>query len=68
MKVGSYDIFPYPWIEAADLVALIATAAANADNPAHGFARPWAPDPNGQGMGRLLRPWVLSMGNPISRG
>jgi hypothetical protein len=27
-----------------------------AGNLARGSRRPWAPDPNGQGMGRLFRP------------
>ena len=37
-------------------------------NLTHGHVHPWAPDPNGQGMGRHLHPWVLPMGDPISHG
>ena len=37
-------------------------------NFTHGHVRSWAPDPNGQGMGRHFHPWVLPMGNPINRG
>jgi hypothetical protein len=35
-------------------------------NLTHGHARPWTPDPNGQGMGRNLHPWVSPMDDPIS--
>jgi hypothetical protein len=48
--------------------ARAAAAAVKPGNLTHGHARPRAPDPNGQGMGRNLHPWVSPMGDPISHG
>jgi hypothetical protein len=42
--------------------------AAQAGNSTHGYVCPWAPDPNGQGMGINVCPWVRPMGDPISCG
>ena len=62
----AFPYFPHP--PTSPQFSLAPAHPIKPGNLTHGHVRPWAPDPNGQGMGRCFHPWVLPTGDPISQG